>query len=138
MTFIINILLDNDYPLTFIFDTINQRIKNLIKNKHTTHSGLTDKVETNESVSWLTVSFIPLHTFEKFKRFNKNDIRVSFRSPNKLKKYIKVHKDTCPHTSKNNVVYKISCKDCDASYVGQTSRKLKSRIAEHRNHIRSH
>ncbi|KYN35799.1 hypothetical protein ALC56_09851, partial [Trachymyrmex septentrionalis] len=77
LTFIINILLDNDYSLTFIFDIINQRIKNLIKNRHTTHSRLTDKVETSESVSWLTVPFIPLHT-EKFKRFNKNDIRVSF------------------------------------------------------------
>ena len=29
LTLIINILLDNDYPLTFIFDTVNQRIKNL-------------------------------------------------------------------------------------------------------------
>ena len=29
----------------------------------------------------------------------------------------------------------ILCGDCDASYVGQTSRKLKTRIAEHRNHI---
>ena len=27
LTFIINILLDNDYPLTFIFDIVNQRIK---------------------------------------------------------------------------------------------------------------
>ncbi|KYN31581.1 hypothetical protein ALC56_14079, partial [Trachymyrmex septentrionalis] len=27
LTFIINILLDNDYSLTFIFDTVNQRIK---------------------------------------------------------------------------------------------------------------
>ena len=34
LTFIINVLLDNDYPLTFISDTINQRIKNLLKNKH--------------------------------------------------------------------------------------------------------
>ena len=41
-----------------------------------------------------------------------------------------------PHTSKNNVVHKISYRDCDASYVGQTGRKLKTRIAEHRNHIR--
>ena len=86
-------------------------------------------------MSWLTVPFIPLHT-EKFNRFNNNDIRVSFRSPNKLKKYIKVHKDVYPQTSKNNVVYKISCNDCDATYVGQTGRKLKTRIAEHRNHIR--
>jgi len=34
------------------------------------------------------------------------------------------------------VVYKVSCNDCDASYVGQTSRQLKKRISKHRNHIR--
>ncbi|KYN38111.1 hypothetical protein ALC56_07511 [Trachymyrmex septentrionalis] len=41
LTFIINILLDNDYPLSFIFDTINLRIKNLIKNRHITHKNST-------------------------------------------------------------------------------------------------
>ncbi|KYQ58861.1 hypothetical protein ALC60_02132, partial [Trachymyrmex zeteki] len=121
LTFIINILLDNDYPLTFIFNTVNQRIKNLLKtkNKCVLHEDLVDmNVCTNESASWLTVPFIPLHT-EKFKRLNSNDIRVSFRSPNKIGKYIKVQKDKCPPpTSKRNVVYKISCNNCDASYVG--------------------
>ncbi|KYM93779.1 hypothetical protein ALC62_15623 [Cyphomyrmex costatus] len=69
------------------------------------------------------------------KKFNLKEVRVSFRSPNKMKKYIKVQKDSRLHTSKNNVVYKIQCNDCDASYVGQTSRQLKTRINEHRNHI---
>jgi len=32
-------------------------------------------------------------------------------------------------------VYKISCKNCDAIYVGQTKRKLNIRISEHRNRI---
>ena len=40
------------------------------------------------------------------------------------------------HEMKSNMVYKICCKDCDASYVKQTGRRLKTRIAEHRNHIR--
>ena len=43
---------------------------------------------------------------------------VSFYSSNKLKKYIKEHKDL-HHFSKNNVVYKIDCVECDATYVGQ-------------------
>ena len=37
---------------------------------------------------------------------------------------------------KSNVICKISCNNCDASYVGQTGRQLKIRITEHRNHIR--
>ena len=50
LTFIINsVLLDNDYPLTFIFDTIkkNQRIKNLLKNSHIAHKDLVDNVCAN-------------------------------------------------------------------------------------------
>ena len=77
-----------------IFDTVNQRIKNLIKNRYKVHNVLTDNVCANESASWLTVSFISFHT-EKFKRFNRNDIRVSFHSP-KMGKYIKVQKNTFP------------------------------------------
>ena len=67
LTFLINILLDNDYPLTFIFDTVNQRIKNLIKNRHLIHRDLADNVCANESASWLTAPFIPSYT-KKFKR----------------------------------------------------------------------
>ncbi|XP_018353715.1 PREDICTED: uncharacterized protein LOC108755288 [Trachymyrmex septentrionalis] len=110
LTAIIDILLLNDYPLEkdFIFDSINHRIKNLIRNRHRLHDTATDIDSTNKSASWLTVSFIPLHT-EKLRSLNKSksDIRVAFRSPNKMGKYIRVQKDSCPSTSKSNVVYKI-------------------------------
>jgi len=46
-----------------------------------------------------------------------------------------MHKDILPKLSNKNVVYKLCCKNCDASYVGQMSRQLKIRISEHHNHI---
>ncbi|KYN02360.1 hypothetical protein ALC62_06740, partial [Cyphomyrmex costatus] len=133
LTLIIDILLDNDYSLDFIFDSVNLRIKHLLKN-HKDHARTQIDNNNNACPSWLTVSFIPIHA-EKFKRFDRSVVRVSFRSPNKMKKYIKVQKNSRLHTSKNNVVYKIQCNDCEASYVGQISRQLKTRIKEHRNHI---
>jgi len=53
-----------------------------------------------------------------------------------LREIISVHKDSLPKQLHKNVVYKISYKDCDATYVGQTPRQgLKIRISERRNHI---
>ena len=42
------------------------------------------------------------------------------------------YKDQVPKALQSSVVYKYVCEDCNASYVGQTSRHLKTRIAEHK------
>ena len=36
-----------------------------------------------------------------------------------------------------NVVYKIDCQGCDATYVGQTSCSFKKRIGEHKADIKN-
>jgi len=35
----------------------------------------------------------------------------------------------------SNVVYRVSCNECDATYVGQTKRQLQTRMREHRSDI---
>lgn len=39
---------------------------------------------------------------------------------NKLNKFIKVHKDKTQREQNSNIIYKLSCNDCNASYVSQT------------------
>jgi len=39
-----------------------------------------------------------------------------------------------PH-SRNNIIYKINCRGCKSTYVGQTKRNLKTRVKEHQNNI---
>jgi len=64
------------------------------------------------------------------------NVKLAFFSLNKLNHgIIKAQKDILPNYLKKNIVYKICCKNCDASYVGQTSIQLKTRIKEHRSNI---
>jgi len=65
-----------------------------------------------------TVPFVRGIT-EKFSKLNSERMRVSFYSTNKLREFIRVYKDPpLSRDKKLNIVYKILCKSCDASYVG--------------------
>jgi len=130
---VVRILLENDYPLGFVFETMSSRLKGLI-NKRT----IKQKSNTTEAVDkklWFTVPYVDSIS-DKFRGIINGAVAgLSFFSLNKLSSFIKAHKDPLPKFSQMNVVYKISCKNCEASYVGQTCRQLKTRISEHKNHI---
>jgi len=68
---------------------------------------------------------------------DKNEYLTGYRILNKLTGFIKRHKDVNELETNNNIVYKIFCNNCNASYVGQTKRQLKTRINEHIKNIAS-
>jgi len=75
--------------------------------------------------------FIPKLT-EKFKNITKHlKTNMAFFSLDKLGRMIKAQKDSLPIGHNKNVVYKLNCKNCDGSYVGQTKRRLNTRVTEH-------
>lgn len=132
---VIKILIDNGYPLKFIFDLLRERLKTFF---YMTNSKFNNDVQSDEQerVSYFTIPYVP-GISEQFKNITKDlNVKRSYRSLNKMNKFIKVYKDSCPSYTCNNVVYKINCDNCEASYVGQTKRQLHTRISEHRNHIR--
>ena len=45
-------------------------------------------------------------------------------------------KDPLPDVERSNVVYRIPCAECPATYVGETKRKLCKRIDEHKRALR--
>jgi len=47
-----------------------------------------------------------------------------------------IQKSTSKSLKKECGIYKLNCNNCEAIYVGQTKRQLKTRIVEHRNHIK--
>ncbi|KYN26684.1 hypothetical protein ALC57_03945 [Trachymyrmex cornetzi] len=129
---VIDTLLRNNYPIEFIFEIIFKRLKFLFAKRHV------EEKKNSENLirtPWFVIPYT-LTTSDKFSSICKNEnLKLLYFNNNKFNRFTKVQKGILPKYCNKNMIYKIECKDCDASYVGQTSRKLSSRIAEHRNYI---
>ena len=142
---VVRTLLSNGYPLNLIFNKINQRIKHLVSsgvilNRHnnsedkSNENALVEEEETTKKFVVVPyINRISDMVVSSIKKSNK--VNIGYRCLNKLNRIIKTHKDKNLHSQNSSVVYKINCNDCDASYVGQTKRQLKTRIKEHKNNI---
>jgi len=129
ITQLIHTLLDNGYPLNIIFDTIHKIInKHIIQNSTTT-----SKENTKDERRFFTIPYIK-HFSEKYSKF-RDKFKLAYSINNKLNNFIKTGKDKIEHMQQMGVVYHINCNNCDASYVGQTKRKLETRIKEHQRDI---
>jgi len=137
---VIELLMDNGYPLNFIFKIVNSRLKTLIYNSR--RSSLDGNCDRNMNSSTDNKKIIVFPYINKLSELIvatlDNSLYITcFRILNNLGGFIKAHKDTHDFFNNNNVVYKIFCKDCSASYVGQTKRQLKTRTREHVNNSKS-
>jgi len=133
LIFIIDTFLSNGYPLQFIFDTISMRLKSLFKKR--TKKQNADNINDEGRKGWFVLPFIPKVT-ENFKHItNILNTKIAYYSLNKLGWIVKPQKDNLPIDSNKNVVYRLCCKNCNASYVGQTKRRLTTRVTEHKNDI---
>ncbi|KYN21658.1 hypothetical protein ALC57_05966, partial [Trachymyrmex cornetzi] len=124
---VIDAFLKNCYPLSYIFTTVKNRIKyhTLNNEKKKSNPLVREKYFTIPYVKSISESFLPISTMFHCK--------LAFTIPNTLKSFIRRGKDKLEFLSNQNIVYTISCKNCDASYVGQTKRRLK----EHKSDIRN-
>ena len=136
---LINTLLRKGYPLQFLFKTIKNRIKTLSrKNKIDTinEHNLNSNLNTSEKKKYYTIPYLK-KTSEKFNiALKKFQFDLVYKLMNNLNRFIKTRKDKIKKDELSNVVYLINCKDCNYSYVGQTKRKLKTRIKEHINNVK--
>jgi len=126
----IKVLINNGYPLRFIFSTINNRVEQF------SVSGIKQRWEAKidnkeDNRPFFTIPYVK-NTSDNFRSISKkHNLNLAFSTSNSLTKFIKTGKDPVDHSSCYNVVYQIKCRDCEASYVGQTKRPLKTRIKEH-------
>lgn len=119
---------------------MKRRIKNLIHSKLISNiscdvdNSVSNSINNNKK--FFVEPFIPNVSNSVTSIFNKSIFTIGYRNLNKLSSTIKVHKNKLDKFSVQNIVYKINCNDCEASYVRQTNkRQLKTRINEHKNNI---
>ena len=48
------------------------------------------------------------------------------------------HKDRTTNTDRRNAIYMFPCRDCPQQYIGETSKKVETRLTEHCNAIKRH
>ena len=58
------------------------------------------------------------------------DVIIYFKSGVRVKNFFQI-KDRTPLAMRSSVVYQFTCASCQASYIGQTTRHLHHRVAEH-------
>ena len=46
-------------------------------------------------------------------------------------------KTRVPDMKRKEIIYKISCRDCDAVYIGETGRSLQKRLREHKYSVKT-
>ena len=126
------ILYNNNFPKKFVLGHIKKRLFNISnKNNNPTEPS---RNFTPENI--LCVPYIEGLSERLNKICSKHNINVVYSVINqKNSKLIIKGKDNLPKDDRINLVYKIECDNCPAVYVGQTKRKISSRIREHFNNI---
>ena len=60
------------------------------------------------------------------------DVKVDMKPKHTLRSILSLPKDQIPDAHKSNVLYKIGCRDCDASYVSETSNALETCLSKYK------
>ncbi|KAM7315582.1 GIY-YIG nuclease family protein [Ixodes scapularis] len=58
-------------------------------------------------------------------------VRTVYKPYRTIANVISKPKDPTPPEAERGVIYQVQCKECDASYIGETGRKRKTRLKEH-------
>lgn len=57
--------------------------------------------------------------------------QVYFKNNNTIQNYFP-YKDKLPPSLVSNIIYKYTCRECSATYIGQTQKQLKVRVCQHK------
>ena len=105
---------------------------------HNNNNNIANNNENNkyDSRRFVSIPFFGNISFTIKRILSDFNLKTTFRVDSKLDNMIKLGKDPLDIFEQSNVVYKITCKQCNKIYIGQTGRLLRTRRNEHRNNIK--
>ena len=115
LTHVKSVLLDNGYPLNHINLIMHRTKKSLSKPKP-------PRTKADNTLANISVPYYPALSKPLRQISDRHNISLTFTSNRNLRK---TKTQPPPHTTRN-VIYQIPCKDCNATYCGQTRRPLKT------------
>lgn len=84
-----------------------------------------------ENKKFITLPFHPPMTHKLSNEFNKFGFNVAYNNQGKLSEILGTTKDKVENNLEKSGIYLINCAKCDAKYIGQTKRMVKTRYKEH-------
>jgi hypothetical protein len=80
---------------------------------------------------YISLPFAPPLTYKLDNELRKFGFKVAYNNNGKLSDILGTAKDKVMDENEKSGIYQIECSNCDAIYIGQTKRKLKTRYKEH-------
>ena len=128
-------LQQNGYPTDFIMKTVKQHNRRKERITEVTEEESKPNKKINPP---LPPPYIQGASEQLRRTFNKYNIKTTFYTPTTLRRsLLSKPKDPIPKEDRNNVIYQLDCKDCEAVYVGETKRTLTIRTNEHISAVKS-
>ena len=111
---------------------MDMRTFNVATQKSTKRTNRNDNIRRNGPRPRVTLPYLQ-GTSEALRRvLVKNGVQVHLKPCNTIRQFLVKPKDPVPMDKVCGSVYHLSCKDCPATYIGETERPFKKRLQEHK------
>ncbi len=139
-SYLFNMFRSCGYRLSFI----RRAMRHKIPRGHGQRENLTPEVPSEDQWTnqdseprWATLPYINGISETLARHPRSHNIKVTHKPMAALRNTLVKAKDTIPLEAKAGVIYQFPCKGCNAKYVGETGKTLKTRMKQHKAAIRN-
>lgn len=126
----------NGYPRKLVNNVIKTQVhKHYNPGRYKSKKIQNIEMENKDNYTYVTIPYVK-NTSEKLKKIlQKYGLIVSNKNGNNTKHLFTNLKDKTEKNRQTHVVYRINCKNCEGTYIGQTKQYLVNRIKAHQNSV---